>query len=190
MQSAAHEAIASVDFTYACVSSSHSPHVLDSLLLAAFVEGRGVWVRQDQRSVDLHVCPGAGIAAAYLHYHHVYVPRLPAITRGPAHGCPEPGAPIDVLGAVFRVSPNMLDFAAWEAARCDVAGCPAYLCPGELICLSCALRGRYRFRPDVGVCRRCHLLGRISWCSGYGRGCNGTVATRDLVDEASQDHCT
>ena len=92
MRSAAHEAIASGDLTLACVGASRSAPVMDALL-ATFIEDRGVWVSRDRRSVDLHICPVAGIAAAYLRLHHVYVPRVPTITLGHDPGGPCSAAP-------------------------------------------------------------------------------------------------
>ncbi len=65
MRSAAHEAIASGDLALACVGASRSAPVMDALL-ATFVAGRGIWVTRDQRSVDLHIFPVAGITAASL----------------------------------------------------------------------------------------------------------------------------
>jgi hypothetical protein len=93
MRSAAHEAIASGDLTLACVGASRSAPVMDALL-ATFVAGRGIWVTRDQRSVDLHICPVAGITAAYLRFHHVYVPREPAITLGPTPAVRAPRLPL------------------------------------------------------------------------------------------------
>jgi hypothetical protein len=123
--------------------------------------GHGIWVPRDQRSFAYHVCPVAGITAAYLRYHHVFVPLLPAVALEPDPGGPEPLAPIDAHGVGPRVCAPMLAYAAWDWTPCDVPGCPALLRPGDLLSLQCALGGRRRLRPDVGICRLCSLLGRL-----------------------------
>ena len=58
-------------------------------LLASYVSGCGIWVQRDQRKLVYHVCPVAGVAAAYLRYHHAFLPGDPATTmrrRSQLHG--------------------------------------------------------------------------------------------------------
>ncbi len=108
LRSAAHESMASGDFTIACVGAARSAASLDSLL-ASFVARLGIWVSHNQCSFDHHVCPVAGILAAYLHLHHVHVPLAPAIGLGPP-----PGEPV-LLAAVSRPAGDLHRRASLEA---------------------------------------------------------------------------
>jgi hypothetical protein len=92
LRSAAHESMASGNFTLACVGALHAAASLDSLL-ADFVAGLG-----------------AGILAAYLWTYHV--PLAPAIGLGPPPGGRAPPAPLGLPGAGSRICAPMLAPAA------------------------------------------------------------------------------